>query len=495
MPPWDIKRVLPTSEKAAWELEELLVRIVVQDSLTSASDTPVPKAASAFQQEHLEKAQLELAIEESRLEASRAQRRLQENGQREQIEVQQAIAASLTEATTTRRRRRRDRDHNDEAADVQQASEASLRATTNTRPRSRELGRRKRVKVREVIVESHTETTTTRSHRGGRGQNEPPELQEAIDASLKKATSTRPHRRERDRQGRFKPQQASVASLRETTTRPHRDLKRDRSKLEQLEPEQAIDASLRETTNKRPRHTVDALTGTNNTETRPRHSGHSRLIPCPPVPRTWDLPTRPADPIPRLEIRVAVDRPSATGRPMERTRAPDPRLERTHPANPRPDKTPAASRPAERPRPVDPRRDRTPATRRPVDRSRNVDRPPNPTANKTVNRPVEAPQAAPNPAPEPRPALEVPPTAAQIYRWLRTREGPRPVARCFGACPHKLVFRGLQSDNGRREPSITLGCGHVVGGKCFSDLVDMAKAEGQDAPCPHCLIVPTSAAV
>ena len=91
--------------------------------------------------------------------------------------------------------------------------------------------------------------------------------------------------------------------------------------------------------------------------------------------------------------------------------------------------------------------------------------------------------------------IEPPPTAAKIYQWLRTREGPKPVARCFGACARKLVFPGLRRDNGRREPSIILGCGHVVGGHCFSHLVDLARAEGEDAVCPHCLQVPIIAAV
>ncbi|KAH6631246.1 hypothetical protein F5144DRAFT_620400 [Chaetomium tenue] len=485
--PCKMKGALPVSEKAARELEELLVRIVAQDSLTAASDTPMTEAPSTFEGEELEKAQLERAIEESRLEASWIQLRRQYDGQREEFEIQQAIAASLMEATTTRHRRR-NRGHNDEAAKVQQASEASLRATTNKRPPPREFDRHKRVKTGEFYVESYTETTTIPSYR---------------DILLKEATNTRPHRRERDRQDRGQPQQASVASLRKTTPRPHRDRKRDR---------------MRETTNKRPRHTREISTAATNKQTRPRHNeGHSPVIPRPSiqttVTRTLVLPIHLAHPRPRQEARVAGDRPNATGGPTDRTQTVDPRGERTRianprpvqtrpvdprPVDPRPDRTLTAGRPTERPRPVDPPPDRAPVTiHHPANRPRNADCPPNQTAGKSINHPLGIPRPAQNPIPEPKRDLEVqvPPTAAQIYRWLRTREGPRPVARCFGACPLKLVFRGLQSDNGRREPSIILGCGHVVGGKCFSDLIDFARTEGEEAPCPHCLKIPTTAAV
>ena len=189
-------------------------------------------------------------------------------------------------------------------------------------------------------------------------------------------------------------------------------------------------------------------------------------------------------------------RTDATGRPAGRPRTPDPRRDRVRKPDPVPDRARHISRPADRPFTVNPRPDRTPANaRRPVDRSRNADYPLDPAAGRAVNRLVETPTAAPNPTPEPRPALAVPVTAAEIYRWLRTREGPRPVVRCFGACGNKLVFRGLQSDNGRREPAIILGCGHLVGSICFSSLVDLGKASGEDAPCPHCLKVSTCAAV
>lgn len=499
--PGNIRGSLPVSEQAARELEELLVRVVAQESLTAASETPMTERPT-FEEEDLEKAQLERAIEESRMEASRAQLRHQDDAQREEFEIQQAIAASLMEATTTRHRRR-NRGYYDEAAKVQQAIEASLRVTTNKRPPPREFDRHKRVKTGEVFVESYTETTTIPPYR---------------DMLVKEAANTRPHRRERDRQDRTQPQQASVASLRKTPTRPRRDRKRDHSKLEQPELEQTIDALLKETANKRPRRTRETSTAATNRQIRPRHNeGRSPIIPRPSiqttVTRNLVLPIRPAHPRPRQETRVAGDRRNATRSPTDKSQAVDPRGERTRAANPRPvqtrpvdprpvdsrpDRTLTAGRPAERPRPVGLRPDRTPVTtHRPANRPRNADCPPNQTAGKTINHPLGVPQAAPNPAPGPRRDLEVqvPPTAAQIYRWLRTREGPRPVARCFGACPLKLVFRGLQSDNGRREPSIILGCGHVVGGKCFSDLIALARVEGEEAPCPHCLIVPTTAAV
>jgi hypothetical protein len=463
------------------------VKMVVQDSLMTASGTPPTKVASEFQEEKLEKAQLKRAMEESLLEARRVRR--------EQIEVQQAITVSLAE-TNSARYRQRDRGHN-EKLEVQQAIEESLRDTTNTRPRPRAGDRHKRVKSQHMpgTVESHTKTAT------------------AVEGSLNNTTTRR------------------------------RDRKRDRSKLEQLELQTATDPSPREIANKRPRHTKDPLTKTNNTETRPRYNAAhnpaiTRSFAQTAAPKTWQLPARPAPPRPRPEARVAVDGTGATGHPADRLRAADPRpestravsprLERTRPVCPRPARTDATGRPTGRTRTPDPRRDRTrntghipdmtrpinrpvdrprpvndgpdrtpAAARRPVDRSRHADYYPlNPAAGRIVNRPVAIPRFAPNPVPEPRPDLTVPPvTASEIYRWLRTREGPRPVAKCFGACGNKLVFRGLQSDNGRREPSIILGCGHVVGSKCFSDLIDMAKASGEDVPCPHCRIVPITAAV
>jgi hypothetical protein len=481
MTSYEISGALLINQKAAWELEELLVRMVVQDSLITAPGTPPTKVASAFQEEELEKAQLKRAMEESLLEARRVRR--------EQIKVQQAVAVSLAESNSSRYRQR-DRGHN-EKLEVQQAIEASLRDTTNTRPHPRAGDRHKRVKSQHmpVTVESHTETTTV------------------IEGSLN-----------------------------DTATR-RRDRKRDRSKLEQLELQTATATSPREIANKRPRHTKDPLAKTNNTETRPRYNtAHNpaitRSYAQTAAPRTWQLPARPAPPRPRPEARVAVDGTGATGHPADRTRAVDPRLERTRPVCPRPARTDAASRPTgrtrtpdprrdrtrnaghipdrtrpinrpvDRPRPVNDRPDRTPAAvRRPVDRSRHADYYLlNPAASRIVNRPGEVPRVAPNPVPQLRPQLRpdlaVPPvTASEIYRWLRKREGPRPVAKCFGACGNKLVFRGLQSDNGRREPSIILGCGHVVGSKCFSDLVDMAKASGEDVTCPHCRVVPITAAV
>lgn len=445
------------------------MRIVVQESLSIASSNPPTEVASEYQEEEFEKAQLERAMKESLLEANRAQRRHQNSGRREQIEVQQAIAVSLTERTNTRYRQL---EHGHVGGlEVQQSIKTSLRDATDTRPRPREVHRHKRARFQQVTVESHTETTTT------------------IKTSLNQTNIQR------------------------------RDLKRDRSKLEQLELQLGIDTSLRERANKRPRHTRDPLTEASNTRTRPRHNEtRNPAIPRsstqPSRQRIWGLPTRPAQPRPRPEARVAVNGTGATSRPADRTRAVDPRpertltvvprLERTRPIYPLPIRTDATGRPTGRSRAPDPHQDGTrhadpiPDRTRPINRPANRPRPvypTGPTAGRAIDRPVEIPRAEPNPIPELRLALAVPVTAAEINRWLWTREGPRPVAKCFGACGNKLVFRGLQSDNGRREPCVILACGHLVGGKCFSDLVDMAKASGEDTPCPHCGIVPMTAAV
>jgi hypothetical protein len=72
-----------------------------------------------------------------------------------------------------------------------------------------------------------------------------------------------------------------------------------------------------------------------------------------------------------------------------------------------------------------------------------------------------------------------------IQRWLKKRAGPKPVARCF-ECDRDLEIQGLQENDGHPELPLTLGCGHVVGESCLSQLVDRARDEGADAQCPYC---------
>jgi hypothetical protein len=73
----------------------------------------------------------------------------------------------------------------------------------------------------------------------------------------------------------------------------------------------------------------------------------------------------------------------------------------------------------------------------------------------------------------------------RIQRWLKKRAGPKPVARCF-ECDRDLEIQGLQENDGHPEPPLILGCGHVVGESCLSQLVDRARVEGADAQCPYC---------
>jgi hypothetical protein len=74
----------------------------------------------------------------------------------------------------------------------------------------------------------------------------------------------------------------------------------------------------------------------------------------------------------------------------------------------------------------------------------------------------------------------------KIEKWLNWREGPKPVVECFG-CDYEVVIRGLQEDDGQREPALILGCGHVVGSNCFSWLVNRVRnVNSAEAKCPYC---------
>jgi hypothetical protein len=73
----------------------------------------------------------------------------------------------------------------------------------------------------------------------------------------------------------------------------------------------------------------------------------------------------------------------------------------------------------------------------------------------------------------------------KVQRWLKDRVGPKPVVTCF-AFDRELVIRGLQEDDGHRELPLILGCGHVVGEACLSQLVDRARVDSTDVECPYC---------
>lgn len=68
-----------------------------------------------------------------------------------------------------------------------------------------------------------------------------------------------------------------------------------------------------------------------------------------------------------------------------------------------------------------------------------------------------------------------------VLAWLASdRSGPRPRVICF--CGEEVVVEegNLQVDNGHREPSAVLGCGHIFG-KAYLD-----EWKAHRPVCPHC---------
>lgn len=72
-----------------------------------------------------------------------------------------------------------------------------------------------------------------------------------------------------------------------------------------------------------------------------------------------------------------------------------------------------------------------------------------------------------------------------IARWLRHRAGPRPRVNCC-CCTNELVVEGLQPDDGEREPSRVLACGHIVGSVCIQAWIDEKRDTAVGARCPVC---------
>ncbi|KAK3290396.1 uncharacterized protein B0H64DRAFT_452325 [Chaetomium fimeti] len=424
---------LSPEEKAAWELEELLVKVVIQDSLTTGSTIRQAQAAPASVEEQLEKVRLRSVVEESRLEARRAQRLRQERGHREQLELRQAIAASLAETADTQSRRRK-RDQREEL-ELEQALMASLEEKAKARLRRRARADQELAKLYQA-GEAVTKKPNPRAQRSRRERNhrEQIEYQKGLVASLKETTTLRSLRPGPDHHEQVRRQRAAVASVTEkTNSRLHRH-PWERDHRQQIEFQKAIQASLMEKSKKRHRRDddpleYDPLADANNAWTR-RHPNAAReaapAVEYRPAPtrmtETRQPPTRPEQARPRPVAPVAVDSTS-DGR-KRKVRLLESRL---------PDRSRTVDSVPDRSRPIS----------RPVDSQRRVRFAPEPTL--------------------PSRASEVPPLAATIYRWLQTRVGPKPAIRCFGSCRQELVFRGVQRDNGRREQSIILHCGHVVG--------------------------------
>jgi len=78
---------------------------------------------------------------------------------------------------------------------------------------------------------------------------------------------------------------------------------------------------------------------------------------------------------------------------------------------------------------------------------------------------------------------------ANIERYLRTRNGPKPLVTC-GICQNELVVPGLQGDDGEREAMRKLPCGHVLGSDCTDRWIETRlndhSLDDNVAKCPFC---------
>lgn len=106
----------------------------------------------------------------------------------------------------------------------------------------------------------------------------------------------------------------------------------------------------------------------------------------------------------------------------------------------------------------------------------------------TAPSPPRSPRASSSSASPAAPAASEPVDETywpNVERWLTTRSGPRPVVLCV-CCTEELVIPGLQSDNGEREETRRLECGHLLGAVCIGAWISDRRGTEAGARCPFC---------
>ena len=111
-----------------------------------------------------------------------------------------------------------------------------------------------------------------------------------------------------------------------------------------------------------------------------------------------------------------------------------------------------------------------------------------PSTQNGSSTPAQPTPPAPKPVTEPPEPLEET-VWANIERYLRTRNGPKPLVTC-AICQNELVVPGLQENDGEREAMRKLPCGHVLGSDCTDRWIETRlndhSLDDNVAKCPFC---------